>query len=439
MKDETKSDPTGLTRRDVLKATSMASLAAAFHATGGAFAAYASEKIRVGLVGCGGRGTGAALDCAKASPDVVITAMGDLFPDMLAESKAELKKQLAADRVTVTPETSFTGFDAFKKVCATDCDLVILAAPPFFRPTHLAAAIEAGKHVFTEKPVAVDPQGVRSVIATSELAAKKGRAIVAGTQRRHQAHYVELMKRIHGGDIGEIVAGQCYWNMGALWLERAAENWKNRKDKNWSDMEWQVRNWLFTSWASGDHIVEQHVHNLDVMNWAFGGHPVKCVGMGGRAARVDPMFGNIFDHFSVEYEYANGARVLSMCRQTDGAAESVAERVVGAKGASYSDSTDAYIKGAKPFQNDTASPNPYVQEHVDLIASIRAGKPLNEGKQVAESTLTAIMGRMSAYTGRALSWDWVLNASKLDLTPPKMELTSLPALEVAMPGKTALV
>jgi myo-inositol 2-dehydrogenase / D-chiro-inositol 1-dehydrogenase len=438
MQDEMKTDPTGLTRREVLKATSLASLAAAFHTTGGAFAAYASERIRVGLIGCGGRGTGAALDCAKASPDVVITALGDLFSDQLASAKTELTSQLPADRVTVTPQTSFTGFDAFKKVVATDCDLVILAAPPFFRPTHLAAAIEAGKHVFTEKPVAVDPPGVRSVIATSELAAKKGRAIVAGTQRRHQAHYVEIMDRVRSGDIGDIVSGQAYWNMGALWLERAAENWTNRKARGWSDMEWQVRNWLFTSWLSGDHIVEQHVHNLDVMNWAFDGPPVKCVGMGGRAARTDPMFGNIFDHFAVEYEYANGARVLSFCRQTAGAAENVSERVVGTKGVSYTDSTDGFIKGPKAYKTGTASPNPYVQEHVDLIASIRAGKPLNEGRRVAESTLTAIMGRMSAYTGRAMSWDWVMNASTLDLTPPHLELKDLPPLEVAVPGKTSL-
>jgi predicted dehydrogenase len=438
MQDDRNTDATGLTRREVLKATSLASLAAAFHTTGGAFAAYASERIRVGLIGCGGRGTGAAIDCANASPDVVITALGDLFPDQLEWSKGELRKKLPAERVTATPETSFSGFDAFEKVVATDCDLVILAAPPFFRPAHLAAAIDAGKHVFTEKPVAVDPAGVRSVIATSELAGKKGRAIVAGTQRRHQAHYVEIMKRIRSGDIGEIVAGQAYWNMGALWLDRAAENWKNRTAKNWSDMEWQVRNWLFTTWVSGDHIVEQHVHNLDVMNWAFGAHPVKCTGMGGRAARTDPMFGNIFDHFAVEYEYPNGARVLSFCRQTEGAAENVSERVVGTKGYSYTDSTDGHITGQKAYENEKASPNPYVQEHVDLIASIRAGKPLNEGRQVAESTLTAIMGRMSAYTGRAMSWDWVMNASTLDLTPPHMEFKDLPPLEVAVPGKTEL-
>jgi predicted dehydrogenase len=436
MKDETGILSSPFTRRDVLKTASLASLAAAF--PGGVFAAQASERIRVGVIGCGGRGTDAALNCAEASPDVVIAALGDLFPDMVQSSHKHLKEKLAG-RLTATPEACFSGFDAYKKVVAADVDLVILAAPPFFRPAHLDAAVKAGKHIFTEKPVAVDPAGVRSVIATAELAAQKSLALVAGTQRRHQAHYVEIMKRIRGGDIGEVVSGQCYWNMGTLWVERAAQNWADKTIKKWSDMEWQVRNWLFTTWCSGDHIVEQHVHNLDVMNWAIGAHPVKCVGMGGRAARVEPQYGNIFDHFAVEYEYPNGARVLSMCRQTAGAAENVSERVVGTTGFSYTDSADGYIKGAKAYENEKASPNPYVQEHVDLIASIRAGKPINEGRQVAESTLTAIMGRMSAYTGRALSWDWVMGASKLDLTPPRMELTDLPPLEVAVPGKTPLV
>jgi predicted dehydrogenase len=435
MKNETRTQ-TGLSRREVLKTASLASLAAAFPS--GVFAAQSSERIKVGLIGCGGRGTGAAEDCVNASPDVVIAAMGDAFPDQLQWSLGELKQKLPAGRLTATPETCFTGFDAYKKVLATGVDMVILASPPFFRPAHLEAAVQAGKHVFTEKPVAVDPVGVRSVIATSELAAKKNLSIVAGTQRRHQAHYIEIMKRVHGGDIGELVSGQCYWNMGALWVERAAENWANRKAKGWSDMEWQVRNWLFTSWASGDHIVEQHVHNLDVMNWAFGAHPVKCTGMGGRQARTEPQYGNIYDHFAVEYEYPNGARILSMCRQTAGAAENVSERVVGTAGFSYTDSSDGYIKGAKAFEAKE-SPNPYVQEHADVVASIKAGKPLNEGRQVAESCLTAIMGRMSAYTGRALSWDWVMNASKLDMSPPYLELRELPPLEVAIPGKTELV
>jgi predicted dehydrogenase len=427
----------GLTRREALKTASLATVAAAF-APSGVFAAGASERIRVGLIGCGGRGTGAAVDCATASPDVVIAALGDLFPDQVEASLAELGKKLPG-RVTATPESCHSGFDAYKKVLAAPVDLVILAAPPFFRPEHLAAAIEAGKHVFSEKPVAVDPVGARSVIASAERAAGKSLAIVAGTQRRHQAHYVEILKRIRGGDLGELVAGQCYWNMGSLWVERAAENWRNRTAKGWSDMEWQVRNWLFTGWCSGDHIVEQHVHNLDVMNWAFGAHPVKATGMGGRAARVEPQYGNVFDHFAVEYEYPNGARVLSLCRQTAGAAENVSERVVGTSGFSYTDSSDGYIRGAKAYENPQASPNPYVEEHRDLIASIKSGKPLNEGRQVAESTLTAIMGRMSAYTGRALGWDWVMNASRLDLTPGPLVFGPLPALEVPVPGKTPLV
>ncbi|MCG6927018.1 MAG: Gfo/Idh/MocA family oxidoreductase [Acidobacteria bacterium] len=437
MKDETTTEKNGITRREVIKAASLASLAAAM--PGGVFAAGASERIKVGLIGCGGRGTGAAQDAINASPDIVIAAMGDVFPDQLEWSKGQLKEKVPAERLVVTPETSFTGFDAYEKVLATDVDVVILATPPFFRPMQLKAAIEAGKHVFTEKPVAVDPAGVRSVIATSELATKKGLNIVAGTQRRHQAHYLEIMKRVHGGDIGELVGGQCYWNMGALWVERAAMNWANRTAKKWSDMEWQLRNWLFTCWAGGDHIVEQHVHNLDVINWAFDTHPVQATGMGGRAARTEPQYGNIFDHFAIDYEYPNGVRVMSMCRQTAGAAENVSERVVGTKGFTYTDSADGYIKGANAWENPEASPNPYVQEHADLVASIKAGTPLNEGRQVAESCLTAIMGRMSAYTGRALSWDWVMNASELDLTPPHLEFGDLPPLEVPIPGKTPLV
>jgi predicted dehydrogenase len=204
-------------------------------------------------------------------------------------------------------------------------------------------------------------------------------------------------------------------------------------------MEWQVRNWLFLTWLSGDHIVEQHVHNLDVINWFMGSPPVKCMGMGGRQVRTGPEFGNIFDHFAVEYEYPNGARVMSMCRQTQGCADNVSERVIGTTGLAYTDGANGYIEGANPYTVEEESPNPYVQEHADLIASIRAGKPLNEAKRVAESTLTAIMGRMSAYTGRALSWDWVMNSSKLDLSPLRYEFGDLPVAPVATPGQTELI
>jgi len=416
-------------RRNFIKASAAVGMAAILPGKERLFAT-GSDKLRVGLIGCGGRGTEAAQDCVTSSPNVEITAMGDLFQDQLDKSLAELSRKVD-DKVSVTEDTSFVGFDAYKKVIACDVDMVILATPPHFRPQHLTAAIEAGKHVFMEKPVAVDPTGIRSIIASSELAKNKGLAIVAGTQRRHQAHYLEIMKRIHRGDIGEIVGGQCYWNMGELWVKN--------KQPGWSDMEWQCRNWLYFTWLSGDHIVEQHVHNLDIINWAIGTHPAQAMGMGGRQVRTGPEYGNIFDHFAIEYEYPNGVRVLSMCRQTAGCHDVVAERVVGTKGQTYTDGSTGLIEGQNPFKYEGESPNPYVQEHADLIASIRNGKPLNEGKQVAESTMTAIMGRMSAYTGRALKWDWAMNASKLDLSPPKYEMGDLPVRPVAVPGKTKLV
>lgn len=419
-----------VSRRNFIKASAAVGMAAILPGKERLFAA-GSDKLRVGLIGCGGRGTGAAQDCVTSSPNVEIVAMGDLFQDHLDNSLVELSKELG-DKVSVTQETSFVGFDAYKKVIACDVDMVILATPPHFRPEHLAAAIEAGKHVFMEKPVAVDPTGIRSIIASSELAKNKTLAIVAGTQRRHQAHYLEIMKRIHRGNIGEVVGGQCYWNMGELWVKK--------RQTGWSDMEWQCRNWLYFTWLSGDHIVEQHVHNLDIINWTIGTHPVQAMGMGGRQVRTGPEYGNIFDHFAIEYEYPNGARVLSMCRQTAGCHEQVSERVVGTKGKTYTDGSTGFIEGQNPFKYEGESPNPYVQEHADLIASIRRGKPLNEGQQVAESTLTAIMGRMSAYTGRALKWDWVMNASKLDLSPPKYDFgIDLPVRPVAVPGKTKLV
>jgi predicted dehydrogenase len=416
-------------RRDFIKASAAAGMAAVLAGKERLFAA-GSDKLRVGLIGCGWRGTEAAENCVTAAANVEIVAMGDLVPDQLDWSLAQLSRKVD-DKVSVTEETSFVGFDAYKKVIACDVDIVILATPPHFRPIHLKATVEAGKHVFMEKPVAVDPVGIRSIIASSELAQKQGLAIVAGTQRRHQAHYLEMLKRIHNGDIGDIVSAQCYWNMGELWV----------KDRlpSWSDMEWQCRNWLYFTWLSGDHIVEQHVHNLDIINWAIGTHPVQAMGMGGREVRTGPEYGNIFDHFAVEYEYPNGVRILSMCRQTAGCHELVAEWVVGTKGQSYTDGSTGFIEGQNPYKYDGESPNPYVQEHTDLIASIRDGKPLNEGKQVAESTMTAIMGRMSAYTGRALKWDWAMNASKLDLSPPKYEFGDLPVRPVAVPGKTELI
>ncbi len=387
-----------------------------------------TDKLRVGLIGCGGRGTGAAQDCLNSAPNVEVVALGDLFRDRLDACRTSLAKM--GDKVDVTEQRCFVGFDAYTGVLSSDLDLVILATPPGFRPIHLRAAVEAGKHVFMEKPVAVDPVGIRSVITSSQIADAKGLAIVAGTQRRHDPGYLATMKRIHGGAIGELVAAQCYWNQGGLWVKE--------RQPEWSDMEWQCRNWLYFTWLSGDHIVEQHVHNIDVINWAMGSPPIKAVGLGGRQVRTDPKYGNVFDHFTVEFEYPNGARVLSMCRQIQGSSHRVSERLVGTKGTA---DPSGEIHGHRPFVYDPPGEaiNPYVQEHADLVAGIRNGRPLNEGRRIAESTMTAIMGRMSAYTGRELSWDWIMNASELDLTPPHYSMTELPVTPVAIPGQTKLV
>ena len=420
----------GLTRRDFLKtasAASVASLAGALSGTGALFAA-GSDTIRIGVIGCGGRGTGAAIDAVNSSPGVEILALFDPFQDRIDSSLKRLRERVP-DAVKVKPEACFTGLEGYKKLLALkDINYIVTAAPPGFRPPHLKAIVEAGKNVFMEKPVAVDPVGVRSVIASSELAAAKGLGIVAGTQRRHQQRYLELMERIHGGAIGEIVGGQCYWNQGDLWVIK--------QTPEMSDMEWQCRNWLYFTWTSGDHIVEQHVHNIDVINWAFGALPVRVMGMGGREVRTAPEYGNIYDHFAVEFEYPNGARVMSMCRQIPGCADRVEERIVGTKGHAFG---YGKIHGPNAWEFEADEPNPYVQEHADLIASIRAGKPLNEGRQIAESTMCAIIGRMSAYTGRAISWDWAMNASKLDLTPATFEFGPNPVDPVAVPGVTPLV
>jgi len=416
-----------ITRREFIKTTGVASLAAAMPRISGAYAS-GSDTIRVGVVGCGGRGTGAAIDCLNSSPGVEVVAMFDLFMDRIESSLAKIKES-HPDKVKVTPERMFTGFEGFKKLSALpEVNLIIMASPPGFRPMQLKAAVEGGKNVFMEKPVAVDPVGIRSVLASADLAAKKGLAIVAGTQRRHQARYLEIMKRIHEGAIGELVGGQCYWNQGDLWVKP--------REPGMSEMEWQCRNWLYFTWLSGDHIVEQHVHNIDVVNWAFRALPVKVMGMGGRQARTGPEFGNIYDHFAVEYEYPNGVRVMSMCRQTKGAADRVEERLVGTKGVAFG---YGEIMGATSWKFEDEEPNPYVQEHADLIAAIRAGKPLNEGRRVAESTMCAIIGRMSSYTGRGISWEWAMNSSQLDLTPKDFVFGPNPVDPVAVPGFTQLV
>ena len=414
-----------ITRRDAIKTTA-AVTAGIVSNPRFAFAGGQRATMRVGVIGCGGRGTGAAANCVESSEGVEIVSMGDLFADRLASSRQQLAEQLGT-AFKVTNDTAFTGYDAFESVLATDIDMVILATPPAFRPQHLRAAIDAGKNIFTEKPIAVDPMGVRLVIEASETAKEKGLAIVSGTQRRHQAPYLEAMKRIHDGAIGDVVAAQVFWNQGGLW--------NRERQPGWTDMEWQARNWLYFTWLSGDHIVEQHIHNIDVANWAMQGHPTKAVGVGGRQVRVEPEFGHIFDHFAIEFEYESGGRVMSMCRQINGTANHVGEHIVGTRGTA---DPERWIRGQQAWQwGDTEYVNPYVQEHTDLIASIRAGTPLNEGRRVAESTLTAIMGREAAYTGQEITWDEILNA-EMSLVPNAFHFGPMPVPDVAVPGITTL-
>jgi myo-inositol 2-dehydrogenase / D-chiro-inositol 1-dehydrogenase len=426
------------TRRDFLKTTA---------AAGTAFAANLSllanvhaadnDTIRVGLIGCGGRGSGAADNVLHSAPNVKLVALGDVFDDHLqalrkritetASSDDEVKK--LGNSVDLPDDRCFVGFDAYEKVIQ-NCDYVMLATPPGFRPIHIAAVVAAGKNLFTEKPVGTDATGIRKVLAAYDEAKKKNLCIVAGTQRRHQAGYLETLKRIHDGAIGDITSGRAYWNQGPIWV--------HRRQPEWNDMQYMIRNWYHFTWLCGDHIVEQHVHNLDVINWATGQHPIRAVGMGGRQGPSGPEYGESYDHFAVDYEYPNGVHVLSMCRQIAGCADDVSEAVAGTKGSCVF-KNGYHITGAEKWDGRDSGVDPYVQEHTDLIAAIRSGKPVNELKQVAESTLTAIMGRMSAYTGKAVTWEKAIN-SKEDLFPKEVSWdTKMPPLHLAAPGRTPLV
>ena len=419
-----------VSRRDFLKAGAATSATVAF-APGKAFAA-GSDTIRIALIGCGSRGTGAAKNCLASSEGLQLIALADLFEDKLAAGLAAIKKDFP-DQVKVTPETTFIGFDAYKKVMATkDVDVVLLTTPPGFRPTMVAAAVEAGKHIFMEKPGGVDPVGIRSLMASADKADEKGLSIVVGTQQRWQPQYQMVIEKLRNGELGDIVSGQAYWHWGS-----SKWHWQPRKPQ-WSDMEWQIRCWPYFVWLSGDHIVEQHMHNMDIINWAIGSPPIQCLGIGGRQQRTGTEFGNIWDHFAVEYEYENGIRVASYSSQIQGSTSRVGERIVGTKGSFWTDRGKGYItdtRGEKIWSYEGRNWSGLVAEHAGLIKSIRDGKPINECRRLATSTMTMIMGRMSAYTGRALSWKWVMKSSKLDLSPEKLQLGPLPVRPVAVQGE----
>lgn len=416
------------TRRDFIKtgATALggaALLAGGVHAAGG-------DEIRVGIIGCGGRGSGAAHDVLRSSKGVRIVALGDAFEDRAKGAKARIEglgkeKEVTDNGNTVdVGDRVFVGLDAYKKVIASDVNYIILATPPGFRPLHIEAAINAGKHLFTEKPVGVDGPGIRKVLAAYEKAKEKKLCVAAGTQRRHQEGYIETMKRIHGGEIGELVGGQCYWMQGILWSVP--------RQKGWTDLQAQMRNWYNYVWLCGDHIVEQHVHNIDVMNWAFQTHPEKAISMGFRT-RTNKDYGHIYDFFATDYYYPNGAQTLSMCRQISDCANSISERVVGTKGTAQVNSYT--VNGKRVAARDRVSP--YVQEHTDLINAIRGGTYLNELKNVAESTLTAIMARMSAYSGKEIKWADALNSTESMMPENLAWDMQLPEPPLAVPGPKA--
>lgn len=369
--------------------------------------------LKAGLIGCGGRGTGAAINFLNAGPNLQITALGDVFQDRINGCQEKLKQEKG---VEIANENCFVGFDAFKKVINSGVDVVILATPPHFRPEHFAAAIEAKKHVFMEKPLAVDPVGIRSVMSTAKRAATLGLSVVTGTQRRHSRSYIETYKHVATGTIGDIVSANCYWNQRQLWYR----TWKS----GWSEMEYMLRDWVNWQWLSGDHIVEQHIHNIDVVNWFTGKHPVKAVGFGGRQRRVT---GDQFDFFSVDFVFDDDMHLHSMCRQINGCADNVSEWIVGTKGVTNCKDTIMDHSGKVLWKyeypaNETGEStgqeiiSPYDQEHTDLVTAIRTNKPINEAENTAITNMVAIMGRISAYTGKEVTWEEMMS-SDLKLGP----------------------
>lgn len=423
-------------RRSFITTTGTAVAAGSLAATltGHARMAHAadSDEMKVALIGCGGRGTGAAVNAMRAHPSNRLTAMCDLFPDRLSACRKRLERTIGK-QYAVADEHCFSGFDGFKDVMKTDADVVILATPPHFRPAHLQACIEARKHVFCEKPVAVDAPGCRSVFETVEQAKKKGITIVSGLCWRYDYGVRETMKRILDGAIGDIVAVQENYLTGTLW--------HRGNNPDWSEMEYQCRNWLYYTWLSGDHNVEQHIHSLDKGLWLNGDQPpVAAYGMGGRQVRAAEQWGNIYDHHAVCYEFPKDVRVFSYTRQMAGCFNEVDDIVLGTKGQARVLKFE--ITGPMQWKYTGARPSMYDVEHKELFAALRAGETINNGDYMTRSTLMAIMGRMATYTGQRITWEQALGSEE-DLTPDKYELGPVKGVPgndtVAMPGKTKLV
>jgi myo-inositol 2-dehydrogenase/D-chiro-inositol 1-dehydrogenase len=389
------------------------------------------KKLRAGLVGVGARGTGAAINFISSGPDLEIIALADVFQDKIDACR----ERFASFKLPIPAENCFTGFDGYKKLMALpDVDIVILATPCKFRPEHFLEAVNTNKHVFMEKPLAVDPVGIRSIIATARKAAAIGLCVVTGTQRRHQEDYIETYKQVVGGAIGKIISAKAYWNQDHVWFRE--------REKGWDDMTYMIRNWNNFCWLCGDFILDTHVHNIDVINWFIGKHPEKAIGYGGRARRVT---GDQYDFFSIDFDYGNGVSSHSMCREIDSCSNSTGELIIGTEG--YTNCNNKiwdingklkwefeYPKDENGNQTQTIKIPAYVQEHMHLVHAIRTGNYVNEGEQTALSTLTAIMGRTAAYTGRTVSWDDIFK-SDMDLGPKKIEFGPVDMVfETPVPG-----
>ncbi|NIG52356.1 Gfo/Idh/MocA family protein [Chitinophaga sp. Cy-1792] len=413
-------------RRDFVKQTSLIAgglMAAPILSKAASFSG-SGEVIKIALIGCGGRGTGAATQALSTKENVQLVAMADAFPDRLSDSYNNIKEALGdkASRVAVPESNKFTGFDAYKQAIAL-ADVVILATPPGFRPIHFEEAVKQGKHIFMEKPVATDPAGIKRVLDAAAVAKTKKLNVVVGLQRRYQNSYRELYKRFLDGMIGNIVSMQVWWNQGDLWV-------KPRKP-GYTEMEYQMRNWYYFNWLCGDHIVEQHIHNIDVGNWFKGETPVTASGMGGRAIRTGKEYGEIYDHHFVEYRYADGVVMNSQCRHWKNATSKVDEEIVGTKGRIYCDRAQIVDhKGKVLYQYDKKAKenNPYQTEHDELFAAIAKGEyKFADAERGAQATFSAIIGRMATYSGQIIHWDKALD-SGLDIHPATYAFDAKPPI-----------
>jgi myo-inositol 2-dehydrogenase/D-chiro-inositol 1-dehydrogenase len=401
--------------------------------------AAGNAELRIGLVGCGGRGSGAAAQALRADPNTRLVAVGDAFADRVEGALGGLLGDTeVAARVDVPTERRFVGFDAYKQVIDADVDVVLLCTPPGFRPMHFEYAVNKDRHIFMEKPVAVDGAGVRQVLAAAAVAKDKGLKVGVGLQRHHDQRYVDTIARLQEGAIGKPVLLRVYWNSGGVWV--------NPRQAGQSEMEYQMRNWYYFNWLCGDHIAEQHIHNLDVGNWVMGSYPTECQGMGGREVRKGPDHGEIYDHFALEYTFADGTKMQSHCRHQGGTWSSVSEHVHGALGTCNVGAGKMQLYTGEEWRWRGEGADPYQVEHDVLFAAVRSGAAHDEAENGAKSTLTAIMGRLATYSGQVVKFDEALN-STLELRPSKYAFDGVPPTvpdehghyPIAVPGQTRVV